>query len=237
MTQNHGLADLHMHTNVSDGAATVRDLLAHAAALPLDVIAITDHDRLDASLYAYEHQDKYPFEVVPGLEVTSREGHVLAWYVTEKIPMHLSLEETVQAVHELGGIATLAHPYQVYLDETRAGYQRYAGDPDLIARCGFDAVEAVNAAAIIPGLNVYTRYRVGGLGLSLTGSSDAHTLNAIGSGRTRYPGKTAADLRHALETQQTVAVNGSWSPWAYVSYFRCVRNGTISFEHIQPGTA
>lgn len=82
-----GRADLHMHTTASDGTADVQTLLAFIAdqRRDLDVIAITDHDRLDSSLWAYENRQQYPFDVVPGLEVTTQAGHILALWVTTPI--------------------------------------------------------------------------------------------------------------------------------------------------------
>jgi predicted metal-dependent phosphoesterase TrpH len=44
-----GRADLHIHTLASDGVSSVADILAAAEAIGLDVIAITDHERVDAA--------------------------------------------------------------------------------------------------------------------------------------------------------------------------------------------
>lgn len=237
MYQKLGRADMHMHTNVSDGASSVGALLKYVETLNLDVIAITDHDRLEASLYAYEHQDDYPFEVVPGIEVTSREGHVLAWWVTQPIPPGLPLEETVQAIHEAGGLAVLAHPFHFYVKETRAGLQRYWHDLDLIRRAGFDAVEVVNAANVVFGVNGYAKLALRNLGLAYVSNSDAHTLTGIGSGSTGFPGQTAADLRRALEARKTFPNGGLWSLTAYADYVRGVLDGSIVYTPYEPETA
>ncbi|MEL6148599.1 MAG: PHP-associated domain-containing protein [Chloroflexota bacterium] len=234
MVQMTGYADMHMHTNLSDGASSVQELLDYVCRQTnLAVIAITDHDRLDASLWAYENRHRYPFDIVPGVEVTSREGHVLAWWVTERIPAGLSLEETVQAIHETGGVAVLAHPFQVQICETRKGAKRYFNDIRLIERAGFDAVEVVNAAAFPPGSNALTKVICGRLQTACVANSDAHTLNGIGSGHTLFPGCTADDLRHAIESRQTQPVGGMWSPMAYGEYFKSLMNGTISYDGVK----
>jgi hypothetical protein len=44
---------------------------------------------------------------VPGVEVTSADGHVLARWVTEPIPKQRSLAETAAAIHEQNGFAVL----------------------------------------------------------------------------------------------------------------------------------
>lgn len=229
-----GRADMHMHTNASDGAVHVRQLLEHICRYRnLDVVAITDHDRLDASVWAYEHQDRYPFEVVPGVEVTSCEGHVLAWWVTQTIPAGLNLEETVQAIHEANGVAVLAHPFQVQICETRQGAKRYASDMHLIKRIGFDAVEVVNAAAFPVGSNLLTKVLCHDIGVACVANSDAHTPNGVGSGMTAFPGHTAQQLRTAILNHQTKPIGGMWSPMAYGAYFHNLLNGTISYDDVK----
>jgi predicted metal-dependent phosphoesterase TrpH len=237
MKQKLGRADMHMHTNVSDGAASVDELLAYIDTLDLDVIAITDHDRLEASLYAYEHQDQYSFEVVPGMEVTSREGHVLAWWVTELIPAGMTLEETAQAVHEAGGVAVLAHPFHMHVKETRAGLARYWDDLDLIRRAGFDGVEVVNAGNVIFGVNGWAKFALRGLDVAYVGNSDAHTLTAVASASTGFQGRTAADLQRALVARTTFPNGGLWSPTAYADYVKGVLNGTIVYTPYEPDRA
>ncbi len=237
MHQKLGRADMHMHTNVSDGASSVEAVLKYIDTLDLDVIAITDHDRVEASLYAYEHQDAYSFEVVPGVEVTSREGHVLAWWVTEMIAPGMSLEDTVQAVHEAGGIAVLAHPFHVHVKETRAGVARYWNDLDLIRRAGFDGVEVVNAGNVILGVNGWAKLALRNLDLAYVGNSDAHTLTGIASSSTGFRGKTAADLRRAIETRSTFPNGGLWSPTAYADYVKGVLDGRIVYTPYEPDTA
>src|SRR4051794_4666712 len=111
MMQLTGRADLHMHTTVSDGTATVEQMLDHIARRgDLDVIAITDHDRLAGSLWAYSHRDRYPFDIVPGLEVTSSDAHILGLWITEPTRKGMSIEDTTAAIHAQGGIAIMAHP-------------------------------------------------------------------------------------------------------------------------------
>lgn len=96
-----GLADLHIHTIHSyDGTASVPAVLSRACQLGLDVIAITDHDEISGSLLALELAPKYGVEVIPGLEVTTAEGDLLALNVTENIGRNHPLVETVLRVKE-----------------------------------------------------------------------------------------------------------------------------------------
>jgi len=209
MAQQTGLADLHMHTTASDGRATVTELLDYVTAQGrLNVIAITDHDRLESSLWAYEHRSHYPFEIVPGVEVSSRDAHVLALWVTQPIPRRLSLAETVAAIHEQSGIAVLAHPFEVMVH--LKPIWRYLTQPEVLLKTGIDAIEAHNSGTPTPGGNRMARRLAAKIRLPITGGSDAHTLTAIGCGITRFEGQTALDLRHALVNGSTIAEGVRW---------------------------
>ena len=108
-----GKADMHLHTLYSDGTVSVGALLDHVEAeTDLDVIAITDHERIDGALRAREMHaaGRYSFELVVGEEITTRRGHVLALFITERIPALRPLAETLERIHDQGGIAIAAHP-------------------------------------------------------------------------------------------------------------------------------
>ena len=101
-----GLADLHIHTVYSyDGTASVPAVLARAKEVGLDVIAITDHDEIMGALNAFAMAPKYGVEVIPGIEITTAEGDLLALFVTKKIKPGRWLIETILDVGEAGGIA------------------------------------------------------------------------------------------------------------------------------------
>lgn len=215
-----GRADLHMHTTASDGVATAQQVLDHVARhTNLDVIAITDHDRLDASLWAYEHRSRYPFEIIPGMEVTTREGHVLALWISHPIPWGMSLIETVSAIHEQDGIAIIAHPLEPTIDLAAA--RRYLFTPSVLIESGINAIEVFNAGAFTPGCNGLAQRVFGGSGLPLVGNSDAHMPDNIGSGYTRFRGETAADLRESLAKGWTAAEG---KRWPITTYFKLLHS-------------
>lgn len=211
-----GRADLHMHTNLSDGLPSPPVILDYVARRRhLDVIAITDHDVLDGSLWAYERRDRYPFDIVPGMEVTAREGHVLALWISRPVPKGLSVRDTVDAIHEQGGYAVLAHPGEVLI----AGHHifRYLQHPEVLLTWGVDALEVYNAGTMTPGNNILAGRIARDLPLPRLGNSDAHMLNSIGRSMTRFPGSTAADLRAAL-VQGVTEVEGK--RWQVTDYLR-----------------
>jgi len=194
-----GKADLHIHSTYSyDGTATVPAILEHVKRnTDLDVIAITDHDQIDGALEAVALAPQYGLDVIPGVEVSSAEGHVLALFVTQPVPPNLSLVETVQCVAEQGGICIGAHP---------GGPWRWC----LQEKNLYSALQTQGVADTLLGLEVYNAslpylginrkaHAIGQhLALAQVGNSDAHLLWMIGLAATEFPGKTAADLKGAL---------------------------------------
>ncbi len=201
MTQGRrGRADLHIHTVASDGTADVISVLEHVARVGgLDVIAITDHERIDAAVAGRTiAQDRgLPFEVVVGEEVTTLGGHLLALYIDRPIRPYRSLRSTIAAVHDAGGLAIPAHPL-VPFPLCAQGWmlRRLLDDPD--ASVHPDALETFNPTALgRPWHDRVVRFAERH-GLARVGNSDAHALDAIGVGWTTFEGRTADELRAGI---------------------------------------
>ena len=206
MPANYGRADLHMHTCFSDGRPNVRAVLDHAARRTnLQILAITDHDCIEGALEARALQEQYPFQILVGEEVSSRDGHILALFVRQRIPPGLSAAETIAAIHEQSGLAVAAHPF---IAAGTFGNQRLAmqGVGSLIGSLPFDVVETENSTPFLGLANFRARrYNRSHAGLAELGSSDAHIVEAIGKSYTRFPGRTTEDLRRAIEGRKTRA--------------------------------
>jgi len=194
-----GKADLHIHTSYSDdGTATVRAVLEYVTRhTDLDVIAITDHDVIDGALEAVELAAQYDITVIPGVEISTREGHLLALYVTEPIPPALPLVETIERVAAQGGLCVAAHPggpWRWSLQE--AELQHALAQATL--RATLVGIEAFNAS--LPSLHFNRRaaQMQARLQLAPVYNSDSHLLWTIGMAATYFPGKSAQDLRAAL---------------------------------------
>ena len=210
-----GSADLHMHTIYSyDGTACVPAVLAKAKQIGLDVIAITDHDEIDGSRKALDLAPAYGVEVIPGIEVTTSEGDLLALNVTERIDRGMPLVETVLKVGELGGFCIAPHPMADGIGmKSLSAYSilKALRSPD-VSRV-LIAIETYNATAIDRMSNHYAQILADHLKIAQLGNSDAHVVEAIGLGITEFPGKTAADLLDAIRNRTTrIHKKEEWSP-------------------------
>jgi predicted metal-dependent phosphoesterase TrpH len=197
-----GLADLHVHTLYSyDGTASVLAVLTRAREIGLDVIAITDHDEIAGALKALELAPQYGVEVIPGSEVTTAEGDLLALNIIQKIQPGRPLIETVLKVGELGGFCIAPHPMAGGLGmKSLSAYSIFRALRNPQAARILIALEAYNATALDKLSNHYARILAERLNITKTGSSDAHVVEAIGLGATEFEGYTAQQLLHALET-------------------------------------
>jgi len=200
-----GKADLHVHTSWGDGTASVDQIFERAVEAGLDVIAITDHDDLRAAYEALELAGNYPFEVIPGAEITTLQGHLLALFLERPIRMLRSLEWTIQAIHDQGGICIAPHPLSWLtrsLGERAIRRVQRSAHPEVY----FDGIEVINpslagrvTAAKVNALNEAE------LHLPETGSSDAHHLLGVGAAFTEFEGRSAEDFRRSLKVGTTRA--------------------------------
>ncbi len=193
-------ADLHIHSRVSDGMASVEDVIARAEATPgLDLIAITDHEDATGGHRGRELAAKRSsrVEVIVGAEVTTRHGHLLALFIDHCPRSFRSVERTLEDIHAQGGLAVIPHPLSwLTRSLSRRTIDRVvaANEPGVT----FDAIETHNPSPAGRLTAARARRLNRRWGLPQTGSSDAHHLPHLGSGWTDFPGSTAEDLRLAL---------------------------------------
>jgi predicted metal-dependent phosphoesterase TrpH len=212
--ENMGLADLHLHTIYSyDGTASLAAVLSRAKQLGLDVIAITDHDEIAGALKAMELASAYGVELIPGIEITTADGDLLAYFITEKVEAGLSLVETVLRVRELGGVCVAPHPMAggMGMKSLKARTILKALRNPQVAET-LIGIEVYNATALDRISNHYARILANRLDIAQLGNSDAHVVDAIGLGSTEFEGSTAADLLTALKNKTTkVRKQKEWS--------------------------
>ena len=100
--------DLHVHTWYSDSTGSVKAVLEVARRKGLDGIAITDHDTLRGAYEALERRGR--LIVIPGEEVKTAQGEILALGVKRLIPKNLSINEAIWRTHTQGGLVVIPHP-------------------------------------------------------------------------------------------------------------------------------
>ncbi len=127
-------ADLHVHTTYSkDSLITPRDLVYYSKKRGLNAVAITDHNQLEGAWKIAKETD---FLIIPGMEISSSDGHIVALNIHEPIPRGFCAAETVERIHNAGGVAIACHPFVLFKGCLREKV------------CGtFDAVEVINARA------------------------------------------------------------------------------------------
>ncbi len=215
-----GLADLHIHTNFSyDGTASVASVLRRAKQIGLNVIAITDHDEIKGSLLALELAPHYGIEVIPGIEITTAEGDLLALFITQPVEPGLSLIETVLKVRKLGGVCIAPHPMAGGMGmKSLNAYSilRALRNPKVADT--LIGIEVYNGTSIDRMSNHYAKVLASHVNLTHTGSSDAHIIDTIGFGTTEFEGSTAKDLLKALKKDATkVHSHKEWSAFRILS--------------------
>ena len=205
MTTRLGRADLHIHTLASDGTSGIIEILDRVEREgDLDVIAITDHERVDAALAAraIARQRGMATEIVVGEEVSTLGGHLLALFIEERVRPLRSMRTTIGEIHEQGGIAIPAHPLVPYpLCAQGWVLRRLIADPD--PRVHPDGIEAFNPTTLGRPFHGRVVAFADAYGLAKVGNSDAHATDAIGTGWTTFPGRSAEDLRTAILERQT----------------------------------
>ena len=201
-------ADLHIHSNHSDGLARIPEIMEHVQEnTDLRVIAITDHNTIEGALFAKSLEDMYDFEVVVGEEISSKSGHVIGLFLEEHIPAGLSVAETISRISQQGGVAMIPHPFSNQGVFGPFGVNAFGSAINDLA---FHALEVYNSMPLLVYANkVAAKMFAGGQGIAATGGSDAHVLQGIGKGYTVFRGGSAADLRASIDNLETRAEGGN----------------------------
>lgn len=214
-TPRLGQADMHIHSIASDGTSSAAEILDYVEQRTnLDVIAIADHERIEAAVecqrLARERGSRV--DVAVAEEVTTRSGHLLGVFLQARLKRNLRLETTVAEIHEQGGLAIVPHPFSAFTK----GMRKHAimrihlsKDPLLY----WDALEGYNPSTAGRYGRAATIRLAAQLGLPVVGNSDGHTIDTIGDGRTYFPGSTAEDYRRAVLEGTT---SGSCVDWGFV---------------------
>ncbi|MCE1270554.1 MAG: PHP domain-containing protein [Acinetobacter sp.] len=94
--------DLHTHTHISDGTYSPEQLVEAAVDLKIKMLAVTDHDTMDALRRAKKHAQDYDIKIISGVEISSQWSrpnikksygvHIVALNMQDETPIKAMLE-------------------------------------------------------------------------------------------------------------------------------------------------
>jgi len=167
--------DLHIHSQYSeDGTGTPLEIAKILKKKGLNGMAITDHNTIEGGLSALKAASK-DFVVIPGIEISTKDGHIIALNVKENIPRGLTVEETVEKITALGGTPIVPHLYR-----SMSGIKEKKLK-SIVKKV--PAIEVFNSCSVmqtnLKTMKIAKKYLLGG-----TGGSDSHIPSFAGEAYT-----------------------------------------------------
>ena len=165
--------DSHIHSEYSpDSSSKIDDILKVAKKENIDVIAISDHNTVEGTSEVLKKTRNTDILAIPSIEISSTQGHILGFGCEENIPRDLTPEDTIDRIHDLGGLAIVPHPYCFY----RHGLLHKTDYKNL----KIDAIETKNARFIVGYCNWKAKKLSKNEQISELGASDAHYYKFVG---------------------------------------------------------
>lgn len=174
-------ADLHVHSKYSaDSIIKPKEIVFFAQKRGLNAVAITDHDQVEGARKIAKETN---FLIIPGTEVSSLGGHIIGLNVQEIIPKGLSADDTVDRIHQQGGIAIGCHPFALF----KGSVGKYINKK-------FDAVETINSSSFpFKSASKKADLLASRFGLSKVAGTDAHIGQVIGCAYTFIDAEPSVD--------------------------------------------
>ena len=183
---DHPKAELHCHSHYSrgsklpsEGIPSPRKIVMEASRRGFSV-AITDHDSVQAWKPAREEARRLGVLFIPGLEISSLEGHVIALGLNSPIEKSLPLDETLEKIREQAGLAVAPHPFDLRREGLRHSCRKA------------DAVEVFNSLNLDRFSNSIARRN--SFSLPHVAGSDAHTIETLGNALNFVEGQTQDEV-------------------------------------------
>lgn len=195
------LLELHAHTYYShgtkvyyEGLNSPESMVKAASKLGLDGIAITDHNRIKGALEALKYSSKYGIMVIPGEEINTKDGHLIGLGINELIKPGKTVEETINRIHEQGGISIAPHPFDV----------KGEGIGKKAIKC--DAIEIFNSLNLERASNRKNLKFIKKVKKPYVVGSDAHNKEMIGYSLNKVKGKTIEKVLDSIKKGKTKVV-------------------------------
>jgi predicted metal-dependent phosphoesterase TrpH len=149
----------------ADATGTPKQIMKSIQQKGLQGFALTDHNTLDGAIKAAKELSNKEFIIIPGIEISTKDGHLIGLNVSNVIQRGLTVDETVEKILDEGGIPIVPHLYRNMSGIKKEKLQCIKNQ--------IDAIEVYNGCSQ-PKTNVRTaqvakEYELGG-----TGGSDSH---------------------------------------------------------------
>jgi predicted metal-dependent phosphoesterase TrpH len=188
--------DLHVHTTGSSDAFVDPDQLPLILKKRgLDGAAITNHD-------AVTEVTSVDTIILPGIEVSTRQGHIIGLGISAPIEKGVTADETIATIHRAGGVAIVPHPFD--LVSPCVNPAKLASRPD--------AIEVINSDALLFCLNTRIAKRMANqLGIPMVAGSDSHIAETVGDAYTLIDSNSRSvdDILNAIRAGSVQPAGGA----------------------------
>ena len=185
--------ETHCHTRYSaDCLMRPARMIEACSERGIDRLFITDHN---IARGAFEMAEMAPDLVVPGQEILTSQGELLAFFINEEVPAHLSPMETIERLRTQGAVVSISHPFDI----CRRGHWQESELRSILPYV--DAIEVFNARCYSQRMNERASSLAREVGQLGTVGSDAHSYREIGRATLQMPPFTGpVDFLASLRT-------------------------------------
>ena len=171
-------ADFHSHSNYSrDSVINPEVFVDNCVRKGVTCIAVTDHNEIEGAFVIEKlaaERAAGKLKVIVGEEVKTAEGEIIGLFLKELVARGMSPEDTVDAIHEQGGLAVIPHPYDIF--------RRSVLTDDAIERVKtkVDAIEGFNCRNILGRHDQKARDKAAEVDKPTTLGTDSHSPIELG---------------------------------------------------------
>lgn len=215
--------DSHIHSRYSsDSHSSIDDIIKTAKSRNIDVIAISDHNTVDGTSEVLAKTRNTDILAIPSIEISSTHGHIIGFGCEENVPRDLSPEDTIERIHDLGGLAIIPHPYCFY----RHGLFCKT-EPEKLK---IDAIETKNARFVIGYCNRKAKKLSQKQNIPSLGASDAHYWKFVGDCFSLIDSEKDIDSILKAIKKNKVEAHGKGTSNIYLSKYLFEKNVLKKFD-------